>query len=167
MAHCRLYIYKHHIWYNTSNPFIIDPDLIHSTQFAVSYMVFCLNVFLTITYLIIITLSTLLKTAAQKSNYVKFYHCPCVTHFGDTASDIGVLVEFNTLANKNNNYNYDDKDGIPYGDLFVVTLTVLILYRIVASIKVYDFSDSKFDVLLQFFDLYVIKTIGISVKINW
>lgn len=87
---------------------------------------------------------------------------PTITHFADTGSDIGLLIEFYKRISNDN----DTDDGIDYEWLFYVSLIIMVLYRLISSFMVYNFTHNKFDTLLQFFDFYLFKVIRLSIEKN-
>ena len=149
-------------------PYLIDIDLLFSDTFTISYIFFCLNILCIMNVSFYYHVEDIVKTnkkigfikiASLLYKKVKIFRA-AISHFGDTATDISVLIEF--YHKKNNT----DSTNINYNQLFTVTLIVLIFYRIVSSIKIYFFSRKIFNALLQLCDLYIIKIIGISIKIG-
>lgn len=87
---------------------------------------------------------------------------PMITQFADVASDIGVMIDFYYQSQNSSQDAYFVTELIDYYLLFLTTLGILILYRIVSSVVIYFFSKSITDAILQFVDLYIFKIIRIS-----
>ena len=150
--------------------FFIDFGLLHISAFMVGYIVFVLyTIFLCNIIVYHLVQQLQLTTSKTDNNNItdiiwKLYEkvklfSPTFTHFADTSSDVAVLVQF--YRNKDNT---SDSRNIDYEKLFFVTLFVLFLYRLVSSWIVYSFGNSIWDTILQFFDIYIIKLVGLSVK---
>ena len=151
-------------------------NLKHNYAFLISYFVFTINM---LSFLSIMYYHFIRKKMIEESNItnnITTYHCcrfttyrflitksgmifPGITHFADTASDIGVLFEFY--------FHDDDSSDIDYDNLFYVTLLVLFLYRFLSCLIIYNFSRSICDALLQFFDLYILKAIRLNIKLDY
>ena len=84
---------------------------------------------------------------------------PIITQFADVASDIGVMIDFYYRSEQQSSTN-----EIDYLLLFLATLGILILYRIISAVIVYSFNKILKDTVLQFFDLYIFKIVRISIE---
>ena len=81
---------------------------------------------------------------------------PALTHFFDTATDIALVWEFYILKDEN---EFDNQDIDIYA-FFILSLGVLVYYRISSAFEVWQFTGKKNETLLQFlFDFFLIKLI--------
>ena len=118
-----------------------------------------------------------LKIIAYKLNML----LPVITHFADYATDIALLIEFYYVFEQEQqtgeseytaeNYllvlNGDvDEIVIDYGAFFIVSLSILLIYKIVSSLIILHVTKSVSNAILQFFDVYIYKVIKISVQAN-
>ena len=85
-----------------------------------------------------------------------------VAHFFDTATDIGLIIEWYYLwqRQEEKHVGYTYLENIDMFVFFILAFVVLIYYRIVSTYYVWQFTRSKLDSILQFvFDFYLIKLI--------
>ena len=100
-----------------------------------------------------------------KSFFKRFYKIrglllPSLTHFFDTATDIALVWEFYILKDMN---EFDNQD-IDIDAFFVLSLGVLIYYRISSAFEVWQFTGNKNETILQFlFDFFLIKLTYINI----
>eukprot|EP01083_Nonionella_stella_P149589 475360_1 len=90
---------------------------------------------------------------------------PVFVHIFDTASDIGVLIQWYQEAIRETNTDYD----VPHLDMmymFAVSLSALIVYRIVSSVWIYRLTGKISWVFLQLLDLLLFKAIYVNWKLN-
>ena len=87
---------------------------------------------------------------------------PLIRQFADVASDVAVSIAF---AEKMSDTDTKEADTIDYKWLFIDSLLILILSRIIGSVIIYSqFSRNIIDALLHLFDLYIFKVIWIGAK---
>lgn len=86
-----------------------------------------------------------------------------LVHVFDTATDIGVLIDWYELAQNEENSNLQ---GIDMYQLFYLSIAAIILYRCVSSFILYLMTRSWKKVLLQMLDLELFETILLNWKLN-
>ena len=101
-----------------------------------------------------------------KSDMGKGIYGQILVHLYDTATDIGVLIEWGILAYDDNNYK-----SIDMHVLFWTSIGFLITYRLVGSLfgaiagSEEDYDKNAFvDCCLGLCDFYILKTVYISLK---
>ena len=86
-----------------------------------------------------------------------------VSHFFDTATDIGLVYEWGSLYYTKLDTDPEYLKGVDIGTLFWCCLGVIIYYRIGSSFQVYRLNHSLSDAIWQFlFDFFLIKLIYIN-----
>ena len=79
-------------------------------------------------------------------------------HFFDQATDLGVIFEYRK-------YSVSREDiGINANYLFWVSIFVIVFHRCISLIAIYRLTKKPLDVLLQLFDLLIVKCIWINYK---
>ena len=79
---------------------------------------------------------------------------PFATHLIDQATDIGVIIKFYQISQYENSDNDIDCPNINGTNLFYLSLSAFIFYRIVSCIWIYSVTNGKIiDTILQIFDL--------------
>eukprot|EP01083_Nonionella_stella_P044193 119081_1 len=97
------------------------------------------------------------KTVLKSMWKEKSMFTPLVTHLADTASDIGLTVEFYFAAQRQKS-GLESSD-IQYETLFYLSITIMCFYRLVTSIVMYYFNRSVSDALLQLMDVFLFKAL--------
>ena len=99
-----------------------------------------------------------------KSFFKTFYKIrglliPALTHFFDTATDIALVWEFYILKEMN---QFDNQD-VDIDAFFLLSLGVLMYYRISSAFEVWQFTGNKNETILQFlFDFFLKKLIYVN-----
>eukprot|EP01083_Nonionella_stella_P157215 510191_1 len=88
---------------------------------------------------------------------------PMIVHIFDTASDVGVLVEWYILAQKETNDPYFNVESLDMTIMFWCNLGAILLYRFISTIWIYRLTASVSQSLLQFFDLLLFKLSNLCV----
>ena len=91
---------------------------------------------------------------------------PFATHLVDQATDIGVIIKFYQISEyeSENNVNCPNINGT---NLFCLSLTAFIFYRVVSCIWIYNITKGKkFDTFLQLFDLKLYHALYINFVLN-
>ena len=114
------------------------------------------------------------QTQSLKKKLILFWHSlysknrmygGMIVHIFDTASDLGVLIEWYILSyNERNNII-----NIPHLNMtlmFYCNLFALILYRLISCVWVYHLTKSIKQAILQFFDLLLFKAIYVNYKLK-
>eukprot|EP01084_Bolivina_argentea_P307598 531697_1 len=81
-----------------------------------------------------------------------------IPHFFDQATDLGVILEYWRLRN--------DDVGINTMYLFVISIFVIVLHRIVSSLAIYRLTKNKRFILYQLFDVLMIQCIWTNYQLN-
>eukprot|EP01084_Bolivina_argentea_P141689 248964_1 len=88
---------------------------------------------------------------------IKSLLVPVLMHFADIATDIGSTMEY--YARSTTNATEENENNISYHSIFTVSIFILLFYRVVGSIIVFEFTRSRKDALLQFFEVFLLKTL--------
>lgn len=91
-------------------------------------------------------------------------------HLFDTATDLGVLIDWGILAQKES--DGQEIESIDMGALFLTAITFLILYRLISTITAFisgcrngkSFLGIILDGFLGLLDMYVLKTVYKAIK---
>eukprot|EP01084_Bolivina_argentea_P005123 9678_1 len=83
-----------------------------------------------------------------------------IPHFFDQATDLGVIIEYWHLRND------ADVIGINTMYLFVVSVCVIILHRIISSFAIYRLTNNKSFILYQIFDVLMVKCIWTNYQLD-
>ena len=102
-------------------------------------------------------IETILSVKTKKSCYFPF-----LTHIFDQATDIGVIVEFYYLWQKEEKHGGDVCSGVSGFFMFFLSIAAFFLYRIVSSVLIFNRTKSLFRAILQFFDLLLFHSLYIN-----
>ena len=90
---------------------------------------------------------------------------PLFTHFADISSDIGAIVEYYKLSLSTNGEHDNSTSGLNYHTYFVITLSMFFISRFFSAMTLYrEFSSNWKDAIYQLLDVYIYKTINLSIK---
>eukprot|EP01084_Bolivina_argentea_P053397 98010_1 len=88
---------------------------------------------------------------------------PVIAHIFDQASDYMVVVEFYFLWQEEVAHGNDFCNGLDMRAMFVASVLILLLYRMITCIFIYQYTKSLLKVLLQFIDLEFV----VVIMLNW
>ena len=92
---------------------------------------------------------------AKKKVYLQL-----IPHLFDQATDFGVIFEYYRLATE------EDDIGINAWYLFYISIAVIIIYRIISSIAIYQLTHNCKYVIYQIFDLLMIQCIYTNYELD-
>ena len=89
-----------------------------------------------------------------------------VTHFFDTATDIGLLYEWGVLYKKQQRAHKEGKkfyENVDMGFFFFFSLAVILYYRIGSAVHVHKLTKSFQSAIMQFiFDYYILRLLYVN-----
>eukprot|EP01084_Bolivina_argentea_P269712 458445_1 len=88
-----------------------------------------------------------------------------VPHIGDQATDFGVIYQYYSLWQTEDNA-LDDTGSANPKNFFYASVFVILIHRIISTVAIYNLTRKWTDILLQIFDLMMVKAIWVNYKLN-
>eukprot|EP01084_Bolivina_argentea_P036877 68174_1 len=108
-----------------------------------------------------------LKTWAKDTWRRKKCYLELFPHITDTATDIGVLIEFYQIAQKQKKHGASIIcSSLNMTGIFYVSVGIILFYRIVSSLQIYLFTKSIRQTIFQFLDIEIFHALIINYKKN-
>eukprot|EP01084_Bolivina_argentea_P240547 404081_1 len=88
-------------------------------------------------------------------------HCylPMISHLTDWITDTGVIIQFGTLAYITTKA---DCNGLDMNVLFALSIFILLFYRTISSLLIYNYTKSCKRFLMQFIDFEIFRTLYVN-----
>ena len=94
-------------------------------------------------------------------------YIPLITHIFDQVTDIAVAMQFYQLAITKSDNDYASCDGLNIWYLFVLTILSMVIYRVISSYLLYQFTNkSIIRLLYQLFDIELFRALYINYLTN-